>query len=199
MEKDRLDFVLVPVGLLAWPTAACSLSCLASIYHSQASYKNCHRLKCRVSSQMGFLHDSNRYYAHVSFLVTVPSSSDNMESVEYVARNLNRASYFWSLGLRAFYLSFPLLLWIYGPVPVFLCCFMMSFVLYFLDTASSSTHQLHRRSFKEETLKAGDLESIDRSSAVSFVPSENISFEEFNLHCPLLDAGPNSSRISNRH
>ncbi|KAE8710679.1 Poly(A) polymerase 1 isoform 1 [Hibiscus syriacus] len=62
---------------------------------------------------------SIRYYAHVSFLVTLPSSAGNMESVEYVARNLNRASYFWSLGLRAFYLSFPLLLWIFGPIPCF--------------------------------------------------------------------------------
>ncbi|XVF12271.1 hypothetical protein REPUB_Repub08aG0101200 [Reevesia pubescens] len=103
---------------------------------------------------------SIRYYAHVSFLVTLSSSIDNMESVEYVARNLNRGSYFWSLGLRAFYLSFPLLLWIFGPIPMFLCCCMMSFLLYFLDTTSSFTRQLHRRSFKEEMLKAGDLESI---------------------------------------
>ncbi|KAH1131279.1 hypothetical protein J1N35_002657 [Gossypium stocksii] len=101
---------------------------------------------------------SIRYYAHVSFLITLPSSVDNAESVEYVARNLNRGSYSWSLGLRAFYLSFPLLLWIFGPIPFFLCCFFMSCVLYFLDTTTSFTRQLHRRSFKEETLKTGYLE-----------------------------------------
>ncbi|XP_022735875.1 uncharacterized protein LOC111289258 isoform X1 [Durio zibethinus] len=106
---------------------------------------------------------SIRYYAHVSFLVTLPSSIDNMESVEYVARNLNRGSFFWSLGLRAFYLSFPLLLWIFGPIPMFLCCCMMSFLLYFLDTTSSFTRQLHRHSFNEEMLKAGDLESIGQT------------------------------------
>ncbi|XWS50776.1 hypothetical protein CRYUN_Cryun12cG0117400 [Craigia yunnanensis] len=107
---------------------------------------------------------SIRYYAHVSFLVTVPSSVDNIESVEYVARNLNRGSYFWSLGLRAFYLSFPLLLWIFGPIPMFLCCCLMSFLLYFLDTMSSFTRQLHCRSFKEDMLKAGDLEAIGQLS-----------------------------------
>ncbi|XVF53854.1 hypothetical protein PTKIN_Ptkin05aG0132400 [Pterospermum kingtungense] len=105
-----------------------------------------------------------RYYAHVSFLITLPSSIDIMESVEYVVRNLNRGSYFWSLGLRAFYLSFPLLLWIFGPIPMFLCCCMMSFLLYFLDTASSFTRQLHRRSFKEDMFKAGDLEAIGQLS-----------------------------------
>ncbi|TYJ25710.1 hypothetical protein E1A91_A07G068100v1 [Gossypium mustelinum] len=101
---------------------------------------------------------SIRYYAHVSFLITLPSSVDNVESVEYVARNLNRGSYSWSLGLRAFYLSFPLLLWIFGPIPFFLCCCFMSCVLYFLDTTTSFTRQLHRRSFKEETLKTSYLE-----------------------------------------
>ncbi|GMI76599.1 hypothetical protein like AT3G18215 [Hibiscus trionum] len=103
---------------------------------------------------------SIRYYAHVSFLVTLPSSAGNVESVEYVARNLNRASYFWSLGLRAFYISFPLLLWIFGPIPLFSCCCLMSCLLYFLDTTSSFTRQLHRSSFKEDTMKAGDLGPI---------------------------------------
>ncbi|MBA0548111.1 hypothetical protein Golob_019229 [Gossypium lobatum] len=101
---------------------------------------------------------SIRYYAHVSFLITLPSSVDNVESVEYAARNLNRGSYSWSLGLRAFYLSFPLLLWIFGPIPFFLCCCIMSCVLYFLDTTTTFTRQLHRRSFTEETLKTGYLE-----------------------------------------
>ncbi|KAG8488094.1 hypothetical protein CXB51_018093 [Gossypium anomalum] len=101
---------------------------------------------------------SIRYYAHVSFLITLPSSVDNVDSVEYVARNLNRGSHSWSLGLRAFYFSFPLLLWIFGPIPFFLCCFCMSCALYFLDTTTSFTRQLHRRSFKEETLKTGYLE-----------------------------------------
>ncbi|KAK8586626.1 hypothetical protein V6N13_010214 [Hibiscus sabdariffa] len=107
---------------------------------------------------------SIRYYAHVSFLVTLPSSAGNVESVEYVARNLNRASYFWSLGLRAFYLSFPLLLWIFGPIPCFACCCFMSCLLYFLDTTSSFTRQLHRSSFKEDTMKAGDLGPIGQYS-----------------------------------
>ncbi|PPS19444.1 hypothetical protein GOBAR_AA01123 [Gossypium barbadense] len=103
---------------------------------------------------------SIRYYAHVSFLVTLSSPIDDMETVEYVARNLNRGSYFWSLGLRAFYLSFSLLLWIFGPIPMFLCSCMMSFLLYFLDTTSSFTRQLHRHSFNENSLKADDLESV---------------------------------------
>lgn len=92
---------------------------------------------------------SIRYYAHVSFLATLPTSGGKKEAVEYAARCLNRGSFFWSLGLRAFYLSFPLFLWIFGPIPMCACCCLMSFVLYFLDTTNNFTRHLHCESFKE--------------------------------------------------
>lgn len=89
-----------------------------------------------------------RYYAHVSFLATMPTSQGRKEAMEYAARSLDRGSLFWSLGLRAFYLSFPLFLWIFGPIPMVICCVMMSFVLYFLDTTTSFTRHLHTESCK---------------------------------------------------
>lgn len=99
---------------------------------------------------------SIRYYAHVSFLVTLPTSMGKRDSIEYVARNLDRGSMFWSLGLRAFYLSFPLFLWIFGPIPMFVCCCIMTCMLYFLDTTTSFTRNLHRHSLKEEALAEED-------------------------------------------
>ncbi|KAK4395783.1 hypothetical protein Sango_1732600 [Sesamum angolense] len=103
---------------------------------------------------------SIRYYAHVSFLVTVPTFQDRKDVIEYVARNLNRGSFFWSLGLRAFYLSFPLFLWVFGPIPMFICCLTMSLVLYFLDTTTSFTRDLHSQSIKAEMI-AEDVESVE--------------------------------------
>lgn len=85
---------------------------------------------------------SIRYYSHASILINVPFkkiSSDyghgqtHRVTAEYVGRTVNSGSYFWSLGLRAFYFSFPLFLWIFGPIPMFICCFVMVFLLYFLD------------------------------------------------------------------
>ncbi|KAK1322406.1 hypothetical protein QJS10_CPA03g02101 [Acorus calamus] len=84
---------------------------------------------------------SIRYYSHASILINVPigktrassASSRQLLSAEYVAKAVNRGSYFWSLGLRCFYFSFPLFLWIFGPIPMFLCCFVLVFMLYFLD------------------------------------------------------------------
>ncbi|XP_075476480.1 uncharacterized protein LOC142517872 [Primulina tabacum] len=82
---------------------------------------------------------SIRYYSHASILINVPNVLNNKKdyrncaSAEYVGRIVNRGSYFWSLGLRAFYFSFPLFLWIFGPIPMFLCCVVLVFLLYFLD------------------------------------------------------------------
>lgn len=91
---------------------------------------------------------SIRYYSHASMLINVPGSIRNEKNIgknkkellmttveEYVWMTVNRGSYFWSLGLRAFYFSFPLFFWIFGPIPMFLCCVLMVFLLYFLDVA----------------------------------------------------------------
>lgn len=105
---------------------------------------------------------SIRYYAHVSFLATVPTWQGKKDSIEYVARNLNRGSYFWSLGLRAFYLSFPLFLWIFGPIPMFVCSLVMSFILYFLDTTTSFTRHLHRHTMNGDA-RTSEVESVSQS------------------------------------
>lgn len=82
---------------------------------------------------------SIRYYSHASILINVPykklDSSRHCVTAAYVGRTMNRGSYFWSLGLRAFYFSFPLFLWIFGPIPMFLCCVFLVLMLYFLDVS----------------------------------------------------------------
>eukprot|EP01018_Ginkgo_biloba_P025989 Gb_09351 [translate_table: standard] len=79
---------------------------------------------------------SIRYYSHVSFLISVPIGKHVPGlSSSYVTRAMNRGSYFWSLGLRSFYFSFLLFLWIFGPIPMFVCCCILVSLLYFLDTA----------------------------------------------------------------
>lgn len=84
---------------------------------------------------------SIRYYSHASILINVPFKklSSNLRQqklkAEYVANTVNRGSYFWSLGLRAFYFSFPLFMWIFGPIPMVFSCFALVSMLYFLDSA----------------------------------------------------------------
>ncbi|ESQ48088.1 hypothetical protein EUTSA_v10021410mg [Eutrema salsugineum] len=156
------------IGVFVSNSSASKSTASAIIYGNKspllATIKNFTILICFL---MAFLCNvqSIRYYAHVSFLVTVPVSRGKKEHCEYVSRNLNRASYFWSLGLRAFYFSFPLFLWNFGPIPMFVCCCMLSSILYFLDTTTTFTRQLHSQSFRE-TAESMDGEIVSAVHAL---------------------------------
>ncbi|WJX54439.1 hypothetical protein P8452_40322 [Trifolium repens] len=131
----------------------------SSILHSTSSIK---RISITICFLVAFLCNiqSIRCYCHVSFLITAPTLRDKKAYMEYIAKTLNRGSHSWSLGLRAFYLSFPLFLWIYGPIPMFACCCLTSFCLYFLDTTARITRDLLSDSFTKES------GTIDVESAV---------------------------------
>ncbi|KAK7358185.1 hypothetical protein VNO77_00109 [Canavalia gladiata] len=116
---------------------------------------------------------SIRYYAHVSFLITAPTLRDKRDYMEYIAKTLNRGSISWSIGLRAFYMSFPLFLWIYGPIPMFACCCLTSLILYFLDTTAKITRDLHSNSFKKER-GTQDVESAEEPDYYP-LPANNLS------------------------
>ncbi|CAA7393069.1 unnamed protein product [Spirodela intermedia] len=93
---------------------------------------------------------SVRYYSHSTILINVPVVDSGAKATgggqelrlrrkitpEFVAKMLDKGNYFWSLGLRAFYFSFPLFLWTFGPVPMFVCCVVLVFLLYLLDVSS---------------------------------------------------------------
>ncbi|KAH6804652.1 transmembrane protein [Perilla frutescens var. frutescens] len=143
-------------------TVAITLSSLISVYVNNESSSSSSLSSVKFSAVLvcflaAFLCNvlSIRYYAHTSFLVTVPVFRDRKDAIEHVATNLNRGGLFWSLGLRAFYLSFPLFLWVFGPIPMFLCCCVMSFILYFLDTTTNFTRDLYNHSVIDDQ----DLES----------------------------------------
>ncbi|XP_071703748.1 uncharacterized protein [Rutidosis leptorrhynchoides] len=81
---------------------------------------------------------SIRYYSHASMLINVPykkitNFTSQRLTADYVGSTVNLGSYFWSLGLHAFYFSFPLFLWLFGAIPMFICTILLVFMLYFLD------------------------------------------------------------------
>ncbi|XP_072975187.1 uncharacterized protein [Typha angustifolia] len=100
---------------------------------------------------------SIRYYSHASILLSVPVKSQRIApefAADYVARALNKGSYFWSLGIHAFYISLPLFLWIFGPIPMVLCSLVLVCVLYFLD-AYSGYSTIHEEEEKKKDLELG--------------------------------------------
>ncbi|XP_022924127.1 uncharacterized protein LOC111431656 [Cucurbita moschata] len=106
---------------------------------------------------------SIRYYAHASFLVTLPAGEGRKD---YLSAILNRGSLFWSIGLRAFYFAIPFFLWIFGPLSMFFSCYLIVFVLYFLDftrTSSYDPYGLYK-----------DIESVGQSGGNNFVANSCI-------------------------
>ncbi|XP_031501216.1 uncharacterized protein LOC116264904 [Nymphaea colorata] len=93
-------------------------------------------LLCALTAFLLFA-QSVRYSNHTGVLINVPFKNQAPTiTPEYVGRIMNKGSDFWSLGWRAYYFSFPLFLWIFGPIPMFLCCVVMVFLLYFLDISN---------------------------------------------------------------
>ncbi|CAL0313794.1 unnamed protein product [Lupinus luteus] len=139
-------------------TAAITLSSLIGIFasgswNSDDTSSSTKRISMTMCFLVAFLCNvqSIRYYAHVSFLISAPTLRDKTKYMEHIAKTLNRGSYAWSLGLRAFYLSFSFFLWIYGAMPMLGCCSLTSLILYFLDTTAKITRDLHSDSFKKES------------------------------------------------
>ena len=58
---------------------------------------------------------SIRYYNHTSYAINIPSKQEPMVTYEAISAIINHGSIHYTLGMRAYYLSVPLLLWLFGP------------------------------------------------------------------------------------
>lgn len=59
-----------------------------------------------------------RYYNHVAYMINLPADATGECRVtpEHVAAILERGGTHYSLGMRAYYLAIPLVLWLFGPL-----------------------------------------------------------------------------------
>ncbi|KAL3740022.1 hypothetical protein ACJRO7_021317 [Eucalyptus globulus] len=74
---------------------------------------------------------STQHFVHANDLISMPSPSIPLKNVEVA---IIRGSDFWSVGLRALYFALNLLLWFFGPIPMFVCSIFMVLFLYYLDS-----------------------------------------------------------------
>lgn len=58
---------------------------------------------------------SLRYFNHAGFLLAFPPGQDPRVTPEGVAAGVNRGGLHYTLGMRGYYLSVPLALWLFGP------------------------------------------------------------------------------------
>eukprot|EP01018_Ginkgo_biloba_P027701 Gb_06269 [translate_table: standard] len=76
---------------------------------------------------------SIRFLNQVNYLINTIQCPSSMITADYVCELFERGFIFNTIGNRTFYIGFPLLLWIFGPVLVFVCSVAILPVLYNLD------------------------------------------------------------------
>ena len=77
---------------------------------------------------------SARHLVHASYLISNPSNDVSASSVE---SSVIRGGELWSLGLRALYFALNLLLWFFGPIPMFICSVCIVILLHCLESNST--------------------------------------------------------------
>lgn len=82
---------------------------------------------------------SIRFVNQVNLLINTPPDPMSIVTPDYVTELLEKGFVLNTVGNRLFYAAMPFLLWIFGPVLVFLCSVTMIPVLYNLDFVVSST------------------------------------------------------------
>jgi len=74
-----------------------------------------------------------RYYNHAGFMINTFEQDDASVSGEAVTQVVNHGALHYTIGMRGFYLSVPLALWLFGPVWMLIGSLVLVSVLYRLD------------------------------------------------------------------
>jgi uncharacterized membrane protein len=75
-----------------------------------------------------------RLYHHVGYMINVPTTMKHRAlSPQHVALHLNRAGACYAIGMRAYYVSVPLVFWLFGPHFMLFSTFILIPILYRLD------------------------------------------------------------------
>jgi len=108
-----------------------------------------------------------RMYNHVGYLINASGGGNFCPTPTFVARILNRSGHFYSLGMRAYYLSVPLVFWLLGPLYLVMASMGLVVVLYHVDRAPPS----------EEGRERSPSQSGGSTSPVSVMPRRSAGGE----------------------
>ncbi|KAL3821223.1 hypothetical protein ACJIZ3_007128 [Penstemon smallii] len=107
---------------------------------------------------------TTRHFVHASFLISMPNSD---VPVSCVQREVIKGSNFWLIGIRSLYFATNLLLWVFGPIPMFICSVIMVGVLFNFDRNTTPLHQY-------KPIGRNELSNIDVKKAAAIKADENL-------------------------
>ncbi|MQM03139.1 hypothetical protein Taro_035910 [Colocasia esculenta] len=136
---------------------------------STNSVKYLSLLACFLAAFTSFV-QATRYFVHASFLITTLDSDVPMS---YVETAVIRGGNFFTVGLRLLYLAATLLLWVFGPIPMFASSLGIVITLSIFDTNTTPLHNFrHSSSGKKEskTPDVGASQAMHASSSYAKSP-----------------------------
>lgn len=74
-----------------------------------------------------------RYYNQTGFMINLPTEKDTEISAKNVIEILERGGTHYTLGMRSYYMTIPLALWLFGPLWLMAGTILIITVLYRLD------------------------------------------------------------------
>lgn len=96
---------------------------------------------------------SIRYLNQMNFMINVPLECDPMLTPEFITQILNMGMMFYTMGMRTFYLSTVVTLWLFGPLWMFGGSIMLVCVLYKLDHCCALEYSTARCFLKTTDMK----------------------------------------------
>ncbi|XP_010684248.2 uncharacterized protein LOC104898836 [Beta vulgaris subsp. vulgaris] len=90
---------------------------------------------------------SSRCYVQANLFLSMPKAA---VPEDFIVEALVHGANFWQVGLRAIYFAITMLMWIFGPIPMFLSSAAMVAVLYVLDVNNKILDDFNESSEKEE-------------------------------------------------
>lgn len=74
-----------------------------------------------------------RFYNHAAFLINVPQTPGCQITPAVVGDTINRGARHYSIGMRSYYVAIPTVLWLLGPIWLFLATLIMTRLSWRLD------------------------------------------------------------------
>lgn len=100
---------------------------------------------------------SLRMYNHVGYLINAGPNRNPAISPSYVARLLNRSGHYYSLGMRAYYISVPLVFWLFGSYALLASSFALVVTLYHVDRSPDADDVDEVRTAQDDPSAQNDL------------------------------------------
>jgi uncharacterized membrane protein len=102
-----------------------------------------------------------RMFNHVGYLINSVNGGRLAITPLYVSTILNRGGSYYSLGMRSYYMSVPLVFWLFGPGYIVLASIGLITVLYHIDRSPKVDQTLVREECKPlETARSEDVHKV---------------------------------------